>query len=769
MLEINAGYSGFHVPGRAVPIRVTVSAERLVHGDLVVLAPGRKEPVSALAVEVAGGSVKRFLLVVPGSVAANTGSLTVELHQGGQTVGTGKAELRPTDDAELVGLAPGLSDGRPLPGTAPLAVDAGVARFSAVDAALLSAPAALESLSTIGLAAGELAALAPSARTGLLRWVGAGGHLLLDDAPGTPVDGLPAEWQPGPTGRAVTGQGEVRLVAGAMAAGRWAGLVEPSTTSGPAGQQMWMGDGVANSLAGDAGLRLPRLSILLGFLGTYIVVVGPLTAFVLRRRRRPELAWVAVPTLALLFTGVAWAGGNQLRPGAGLAHATVLDTDPQGATATSWVGFTRRQAGTATVDLPAGWALEPAQRNDGGGAALPTSGPAASGAGTTSRLPLASGEFGLLKASGPVTVDGRLEVTASAPTGDREVRGTVKNGLPFTVSQVAVFAGGARIMIGDLAPGQSLDWTVDTTNRSFDPSGWDIWGQQFSGSGGFGGQDGPINMELWQAAASDTLMDERLATGVMAVGWTREWQPQLSVDGLKQAAPGRTAVLGRAPIGAPDGRVAPLAVRREIVRGPFPSFFKGVDMGSGEATVAKFTLPPGVDPAGKKLILKSSMGLTAAEVWKDGNWQPLDGFFQGPDGVVIFGNKRAIVRGGIGFDVIDDEAAAARLKALGAVPVPTTMAVPGFGAPGAVPVSTTMSPPPPGVAPPTNDPMPAAPVPAPDRAPMPVPGFGPAVGGGLTEVLLPDGSVVGGVVFVRFILDPSMFSPDAIFTLGESS
>ena len=66
-----------------------------------------------------------------------------------------------------------------------------------------------------------------------------------------------------------------------------------------------MGDSVANSLAGDAGLRLPRLTILLGFLGLYIVVVGPITALVLRRRRRPEMAWVAVPTLALLFTGVA--------------------------------------------------------------------------------------------------------------------------------------------------------------------------------------------------------------------------------------------------------------------------------------------------------------------------------------------------------------------------------------------------------------------------------------------------------------------------------
>ncbi|MGH9034869.1 MAG: hypothetical protein ACRD0O_03830, partial [Acidimicrobiia bacterium] len=534
-LDVSAGHGGFHVPGRAVPVRVTVRAERLVHGDLAVLVPGRKEPVSTLGVEVAGGSVKRFLLVVPGGVAADTGSLNVELRQNGQTVGTGKADLRPADDAELVGLAPGLSDGRPLPGTAPLAVDAGVARFAAVDAALLTAPAALESLSTIGLAAGELAALAPSARTELLRWVGAGGHLLLDDAAGTPVDGLPAEWQPGPSGRAVAGQGEVRLVAGSMAGGRWANLVEPTTTSRPDGQDNFgfSGDGVANSLGRDAGLRLPRLAILLGFLAVYIIVVGPLTAIVLRRRRRPELAWVAVPTLALLFTGVAWAGGNQLRPGSGLAHATLLDTDPQGAVATSWVGFTRRQAGTAEVALPAGWSLEPAQRNGIG--SLPTSRPA--GNGSTGELPLGPGEFGFLKASGPVDIDGRLEVTATAP-GETELRGTVRNTLPFAVEGVHVFAAsGGRGAVGDLAPGESREWTIDTNHRSFDPSGWDIWGQQMDGP--FDEQDGSVNLDLWQAAAADTLMDERLATGVTAVGWTRQWTPQLNVDGRTAAAPGR--------------------------------------------------------------------------------------------------------------------------------------------------------------------------------------------------------------------------------------
>jgi len=43
------------------------------------------------------------------------------------------------------------------------------------------------------------------------------------------------------------------------------------------------------------------------------------------------------------------------------------------------------------------------------------------------------------------------------------------------------------------------------------------------------------------------------------------------------------------------------------------------------------------------------------------------------------------------------------------------------------------------------------------------------MGGVVSELLLPEGSVVGGVVFIRFTLDPSMMSPDATLTLGETS
>ena len=43
------------------------------------------------------------------------------------------------------------------------------------------------------------------------------------------------------------------------------------------------------------GLRVPRLGWLLLFLLAYAAIVGPITAVVLGRARRTELAWIVIP------------------------------------------------------------------------------------------------------------------------------------------------------------------------------------------------------------------------------------------------------------------------------------------------------------------------------------------------------------------------------------------------------------------------------------------------------------------------------------------
>ncbi|MEW6276831.1 MAG: hypothetical protein AB1556_17190 [Bacillota bacterium] len=61
--------------------------------------------------------------------------------------------------------------------------------------------------------------------------------------------------------------------------------------------------GTVNSLPAGAFPGWGEVGI---FLGIFVLLAGPLTYWVLKRRHRPEYTWVAVPVLALLFSGIAY-------------------------------------------------------------------------------------------------------------------------------------------------------------------------------------------------------------------------------------------------------------------------------------------------------------------------------------------------------------------------------------------------------------------------------------------------------------------------------
>ena len=60
-------------------------------------------------------------------------------------------------------------------------------------------------------------------------------------------------------------------------------------------------------------LALPSFVYICCWLGLYIVVIGPINYFVLRRMKRTELAWVTVPVLVIIFTSLAYFSGYLYR------------------------------------------------------------------------------------------------------------------------------------------------------------------------------------------------------------------------------------------------------------------------------------------------------------------------------------------------------------------------------------------------------------------------------------------------------------------------
>lgn len=88
--------------------------------------------------------------------------------------------------------------------------------------------------------------------------------------------------------------------------------------STPLDRPTWVG-GFRNAYsARDAVNAVPTIDLpsafqICGFLGFYVLLIGPINFFVLRQLKRRELAWITIPVIVLLFTGVAYLTGYQLR------------------------------------------------------------------------------------------------------------------------------------------------------------------------------------------------------------------------------------------------------------------------------------------------------------------------------------------------------------------------------------------------------------------------------------------------------------------------
>ena len=64
-----------------------------------------------------------------------------------------------------------------------------------------------------------------------------------------------------------------------------------------------------------AGLELPDPLLITLFLLVYILVLGPINFIILRRMKRPELAWATVPALVIVFSVGAYLIGYGSRGG----------------------------------------------------------------------------------------------------------------------------------------------------------------------------------------------------------------------------------------------------------------------------------------------------------------------------------------------------------------------------------------------------------------------------------------------------------------------
>jgi hypothetical protein len=129
-------------------------------------------------------------------------------------------------------------------------------------------------------------------------------------------------------------------------------------------------DSASQAVSQVPDVKLPSVIQLCGFLGVYVLLVGPVNYFVLRRLKRRELAWLTIPALVVLFSAMAYVTGFQLRGSQAILHQlTVVQTWPgtDRARVESLLGVWSPRRASYDIQLEPGFLARPMPSDFGGG------------------------------------------------------------------------------------------------------------------------------------------------------------------------------------------------------------------------------------------------------------------------------------------------------------------------------------------------------------------------------------------------------------------
>ena len=245
---------------------------------------------------------------------------------------------------------------------------------------------------------------------------------------------------------------------------------------------------MAQALNTLPALEVPPAELLLLVIVAYIVLIGPVSYLVLSRLDRRELAWVTAPVLVLLFTAGSYGIGVTLKGSDVLVNQiTVIRTAAgvRAATVESYAGVFSPTRGTYDLAVEADALLAQMRGTAFAEPGVQPASPLTVEQGQPARLrqlPIASGGFEYVRADGIADVAPALEVAWS--TEGTERGGTVTNLSDEPILDVAYVAttGGARI--GDIGPGETVEFTVPPINVNATSAS-----DQIYGFGGFDSSD----------------------------------------------------------------------------------------------------------------------------------------------------------------------------------------------------------------------------------------------------------------------------------------
>lgn len=207
-------------------------------------------------------------------------------------------------------------------------------------------------------------------------------------------------------------------------------------------------------------MRVPSLGFWASVFFLYIVLIGPILFFILRRRKKEAWAWVILPTVSIaLSLGIYSFGASERPAGPLVAGVGVLDLVGDGTAESYGVGaFMSPNILSAKMTVPGSlFALPLTETNvrQGGDATVTES----------NRTQVSFENIGrwrvrYLYTAGSLSGQGRLDVKLESSFGI--LSGIVMNDTSYALQNVGLFWDGHMYQLGDLKPGDIVALTNET-------------------------------------------------------------------------------------------------------------------------------------------------------------------------------------------------------------------------------------------------------------------------------------------------------------------
>lgn len=356
-VSIEAGIDGYVASDSSGLLIVEISSPTLLVGSIETSVAGSS---NQSPLEIAAGGRKLLEIPFP-APGANATAFVQVLDANGEQIVRQSLPLRAPTDALVVGVleSPGtvrsLGSVRSTPLGLP--IEPVTVAFSHLDQRLSALP-------YLVAATGTVAQMTEDQLAAVTEWIEGGGRIVLDteDAAAFPTDSTQLL---GSAAVGVLGQGEVIVLDGVETADAPTLAAVLRDVPRPEASFLSFGRGqdasfqLVEAASSNTGAALPDLSWLLMGLIAYVLAVGPVNLFVLRRLDKTHLTWVTIPVLSAITVGLFWLGGPRQEDATAVLASSVIVYDGTSSVAQSGVVVVASKEGEYSMSFPSGWSAFP--------------------------------------------------------------------------------------------------------------------------------------------------------------------------------------------------------------------------------------------------------------------------------------------------------------------------------------------------------------------------------------------------------------------------